>query len=85
MNDEGEIQYLEYQLYENNGWVFGDPIVSLALLSVRNAYDDARWNCELYNVMSDNISYSWCRAPGNCIYYNYKLYSILIHFLIRYR
>ncbi|XP_048483252.1 xanthine dehydrogenase [Plutella xylostella] len=65
VNDEGEIQYLEYQLYENNGWVFGDPIVSLALLSVRNAYDDARWNCELYNVMSDNISYSWCRAPGS--------------------
>ncbi|XP_037970324.2 xanthine dehydrogenase 1 [Plutella xylostella] len=64
VNSKGEIQYLQYNFYEDNGYVFSEAIIYLAINSVRNAYESRRWQYQMFNVLTDNASNSWCRAPG---------------------
>lgn len=70
VNDSGEIQYLEYHLYEDNGHVISDPITAYAVPGIKNCYDNRRWSFKIYDVTTDTPSNTWARSPGNQIYTN---------------
>ncbi|GBP49383.1 Aldehyde oxidase 2 [Eumeta japonica] len=64
VDDKGEIQYLEYNLYDDNGCVVNEPLLAFALTAIKNCYDRNRWHFRAFNVTTDTASNSWCRAPG---------------------
>ncbi|XP_026741820.1 indole-3-acetaldehyde oxidase-like [Trichoplusia ni] len=64
VSDSGEIQYMEYHLYEDNGYVVSEPISSLVLSGIKNCYDNRRWQYKIFNVTTDTPSNTYKRAPG---------------------
>ncbi|CAH0625260.1 unnamed protein product [Chrysodeixis includens] len=64
VNDSGEIQYLEYHLYEDNGYIVSDPVAALLLSGIKNCYDNRRWQYKIFNVTTDTPSNTYNRAPG---------------------
>ncbi|XP_013165309.1 PREDICTED: xanthine dehydrogenase/oxidase-like [Papilio xuthus] len=64
VNDTGEVQYLEYHLYSDNGYVVGDPVLLFAISAVKNCYDNRRWSYKLFNVTTDTASNTYARSPG---------------------
>nr|XP_049700586.1 probable aldehyde oxidase gad-3 [Helicoverpa armigera] len=65
VSSSGEIQYLEYHLYEDNGYVVSDPLGPTLLPGVRNCYDNRRWSTKIFNVTTDTASNTYARAPGS--------------------
>ncbi|XP_026330716.1 indole-3-acetaldehyde oxidase-like isoform X3 [Hyposmocoma kahamanoa] len=64
VNDLGEIQYLEYHYYADNGYVVNEPLIGFAGPAIRSCYDSRRWSIKTFNVTTDTPSNSFCRAPG---------------------
>lgn len=64
ISESGEIQYLEYHLYEDNGYIFSDPVSNLVLTAIKNCYDNRRWQYKIFNVTTDTASNTYKRAPG---------------------
>ncbi|KAF9823388.1 hypothetical protein SFRURICE_006601 [Spodoptera frugiperda] len=65
VSSSGEIQYLEYHLYSDNGYVVSDPISPLQLAPIRNCYDNRRWQYKIFNVITDTASNTYLRSPGS--------------------
>ncbi|KAG8312527.1 hypothetical protein J6590_020448 [Homalodisca vitripennis] len=65
VNEEGEIQYLNTNVYEDNGSAFTDPVTLILLLpSYTNVYDERAWGTNLYDVLTDKPCNLWARSPG---------------------
>ncbi|CAK1590833.1 unnamed protein product [Parnassius mnemosyne] len=64
VNNVGEVQYLEYHLYEDNGYIVSDPLLVFAVSAVKNCYDNKRWQYKLFNVTTDTASNTYARSPG---------------------
>ncbi|XP_026330715.1 xanthine dehydrogenase-like isoform X2 [Hyposmocoma kahamanoa] len=64
VNDLGEIQYLEYHYYADNGYVVNEPLIGFAGPAIRSCYDSRRWSIKTFNVTTDTPSNSFCRAPA---------------------
>ncbi|XP_061707826.1 uncharacterized protein LOC133518213 [Cydia pomonella] len=64
VDDRGEIQYLEYHMYEDHGYVFGDQFVILAPPAIKNCYENSRWSMKIFNVLTDTAAATWMRSPG---------------------
>ncbi|XP_045540302.1 xanthine dehydrogenase/oxidase [Papilio machaon] len=64
VSDTGEVQYLEYHLYSDNGCIVGDPILLFGISAVKNCYDNRRWSYKLFNVTTDTASNTYARSPG---------------------
>ncbi|XP_063618136.1 xanthine dehydrogenase/oxidase-like [Cydia splendana] len=65
VDDRGEIQYLEYQLYEDLGYTFSDQFIILVSSGIKNCYENSRWSMKVFNVLTDKPTSTWFRAPGN--------------------
>ncbi|XP_075977021.1 uncharacterized protein LOC142977165 [Anticarsia gemmatalis] len=64
VNNSGEIQYLEYQIYEDHGYVVSDPLDNLVVSAIKNCYDNRRWQFKIFDVTTDTCSNTYARAPG---------------------
>ncbi|CAK1542877.1 unnamed protein product [Leptosia nina] len=65
VNSEGVIQYNNYELFEDNGYVVDEPIAILGADVFNNCYDNSSWEYKLYNATTDTPSNTWCRSPGS--------------------
>lgn len=64
MSETGEVQYMEYHIYIDNGYIVGDPIILFGVDAIKNCYDNRRWQYKLFNVTTDTASNTYARAPG---------------------
>ncbi|XP_073981622.1 uncharacterized protein isoform X2 [Rhodnius prolixus] len=64
VNDNGEIQHLILDMYENYGYALNDTVGIFARDGVKNFYDFSTWKVNIYAVKTDLASSSWTRAPG---------------------
>ncbi|XP_047987082.1 indole-3-acetaldehyde oxidase-like [Leguminivora glycinivorella] len=65
VDDRGEIQYLDYNLYEDLGYVYSDQFVILISSGIKNCYENSRWSMKIYDVLTDTATSTWMRSPGN--------------------
>lgn len=63
VDSSGFIQYLNVNLYEDNGYKINEAIAALGLEVHSNCYDSKRWNFSCFNGITDTAKNSWCRAP----------------------
>ncbi|XP_063828787.1 uncharacterized protein LOC135078132 [Ostrinia nubilalis] len=64
IDDSGRIQYLEYHFFEDNGYIFSDLVIPLAISALKNCYDNRRWQYKIFSVTTDTASNTFARAPG---------------------
>ena len=67
VNSRGIIQYLNYNLYQDNGHVVNMPFSFLVLNAYNNCYDKSRWQFNCYNAITDTPKNDWLRAPGKIL------------------
>ncbi|XP_073980918.1 uncharacterized protein isoform X2 [Rhodnius prolixus] len=65
VNDLGEIQYLNANVYQDDGHCPNDPAIQDTFLHIINAYNPSTWNMKGYGVTTDSASNTWCRSPGS--------------------
>ncbi|XP_046968170.1 aldehyde oxidase 1-like [Vanessa cardui] len=65
VNAKGEIQYINHNLYDDNGYVTNEPLVILGIELYSNVYKSEAWNHKSYNTVTDTPSNSWVRSPGS--------------------
>ncbi|VVC98271.1 unnamed protein product, partial [Leptidea sinapis] len=64
VNQRGEIQFLKYELYSDNGYIIDEPLTALGLDSYYNCYDKSTWDYTVLNSITDTASNTWCRSPA---------------------
>nr|XP_034832960.1 xanthine dehydrogenase/oxidase-like [Maniola hyperantus] len=64
VNENGVVQYLNYDLYNDNGFIVNETLVRLSLDVFSSCYIQDTWNYRCFNVITDTHSNSWFRAPG---------------------
>ncbi|CAG9788277.1 unnamed protein product [Diatraea saccharalis] len=64
VSSNGEIQYLEYHFFQNYGYLAAEAIYTLTIPSLKNCYDNRRWQYKLFSVTTDLPSNTFARAPG---------------------
>ncbi|XP_041981246.1 xanthine dehydrogenase/oxidase-like [Aricia agestis] len=64
VNQDGMIQYINYDIFEDNGCIVNELLINLATDTYYNCYDKRRWNYTSYNAITDTPSNTWFRAPG---------------------
>ncbi|XP_050344175.1 uncharacterized protein LOC126769431 [Nymphalis io] len=65
VNMKGEIQYINHELYDDNGYITNEPLVTLGIELYSNVYKSEAWNHKSYNTVTDTPSNSWVRSPGS--------------------
>ncbi|CAH4031683.1 unnamed protein product [Pieris brassicae] len=65
VNRSGEIQYINYNIYEDLGYRQGDFIGFLVVSAMRNCYDNKRWTCNIYYAFTDTTPNTYARSPGS--------------------
>jgi hypothetical protein len=63
-DDDGKIQYLKTDVYENAGCHWNDPVSSLTIEHIKNCYDTSAWAVTGFSVRTDTASNTYCRAPS---------------------
>ncbi|XP_041981245.1 xanthine dehydrogenase/oxidase-like [Aricia agestis] len=64
VNKEGVIQFINFVLYSDNGYIYNENLSDLGKDVYYNCYDQAPWNYTCFNTLTDTASNTWCRAPG---------------------
>ncbi|XP_061376909.1 uncharacterized protein LOC116770937 [Danaus plexippus] len=64
VNKTGVIQKINYDLYTDNGYVINETLVILGVGLYNNVYKSETWNYNVYEVITDTPSNTWCRSPG---------------------
>ncbi|KAF9416485.1 hypothetical protein HW555_006152 [Spodoptera exigua] len=64
VNNSGVIQYINYNLYMDNGHTVNFKFNFLIMSSYNNCYDKSRWNLRCYNATTDVPKNDWLRAIG---------------------
>lgn len=64
VNSSGVIQYLNVNMYEDNGYKINEIIPLLGLEVYNNCYYSKRWNYSCFNGITDTAKNTFCRAPG---------------------
>ncbi|XP_014254822.1 xanthine dehydrogenase-like [Cimex lectularius] len=65
VNSEGEIQYLNSSIYQDDGHGPNDSSIGATIHHIKNVYDASVWKITGYGVKTDSASNTWCRAPGS--------------------
>jgi len=63
-DDNGKVQYLKVDFYENAGSSWNEKTVPLSVFHMTNCYDNSSWKVKGLSVRSDIPSATWCRGPG---------------------
>ncbi|KAI5643278.1 molybdopterin-binding domain of aldehyde dehydrogenase domain-containing protein [Phthorimaea operculella] len=64
VNEQGVIQYNNYDIYEDNGYIVNEPFNLYVTDAYNNCYSNARWNFKIINTVTNTPSNTWCRSPG---------------------
>ncbi|KAF9416490.1 hypothetical protein HW555_006157 [Spodoptera exigua] len=64
VNSTGVIQYINYEIHEDNGYKKNEQFTQLGEGQFNNAYNRARWNYTSYDSITDTAKNTWARAPG---------------------
>lgn len=64
IDDNGEIQYLDAKLIQDNGSSNNENILSYAAGGFPNCYDTSKWSLSTATVTTDTPSNTFARAPG---------------------
>ncbi|CAH2233060.1 jg18404 [Pararge aegeria aegeria] len=65
VNKRGVIQYVNCELYIDNGYIANELLVMLGFDAFNNCYNMDTWNYKAYNAITDTPSNTWCRSPGS--------------------
>ncbi|OWR53382.1 aldehyde oxidase 2 [Danaus plexippus plexippus] len=65
INHDGVIQYVDYDLYSDNGYIVNETLLVAGTEDYNNAYRSDKWKYRSFTVTTDTPSNSWCRAPGS--------------------
>ncbi|KAJ8720096.1 hypothetical protein PYW07_012139 [Mythimna separata] len=65
VNDDGEIQYLNASIIQDNGCSNNETILEFLLHNFPNGYDTKYWSVKTATVTTDTPSNSLIRAPGH--------------------
>ncbi|XP_049875013.1 xanthine dehydrogenase-like [Pectinophora gossypiella] len=64
VNIAGAVQYLNMNLYEDNGFDIDELLSMLGIDAYYNCYDNSRWNYKCFNSTTDTAKNTWCRSPA---------------------
>ncbi|KAH9639155.1 hypothetical protein HF086_018223 [Spodoptera exigua] len=64
VNSTGVIQYINYEIHEDNGYKKNEQFTQLGEGQFNNAYNRARWNYTSFDSITDTAKNTWARAPG---------------------
>ncbi|KAJ2951525.1 hypothetical protein O0L34_g13677 [Tuta absoluta] len=64
VNEQGVIQYNNYDIYEDNGYIINEPFNFYVIDAYNNCYSNERWNFKIFNTVTNTPSNTWCRSPG---------------------
>ncbi|XP_053608547.1 uncharacterized protein LOC128674181 isoform X2 [Plodia interpunctella] len=64
VNADGLVQYVNYAIYEGNGYTYNETLSMLGADLYNNCYNKERWNFNGYDVITDLAKNTFCRAPG---------------------
>lgn len=64
VDDEGRIQYLNNEIWQDFGHSLNESVVPLTTKWFLNCYDTKYWNYNAWAVLTDSASNTFCRAPG---------------------
>ncbi|KAJ0176322.1 hypothetical protein K1T71_008496 [Dendrolimus kikuchii] len=64
VNTLGIIEYCNYNLYEDNGFVRNEKLSSFIVNVYNNVYNSSSWNFKIFDVTTDTASNTFFRAPG---------------------
>ncbi|XP_047508503.1 xanthine dehydrogenase/oxidase-like isoform X1 [Pieris napi] len=65
LNREGVIQYMDYTIYEDNGYLVNERLVMLTYDVYYNCYQQDRFNFKAFDVITNTASNTFCRSPGS--------------------
>ncbi|KAJ8719954.1 hypothetical protein PYW07_011997 [Mythimna separata] len=64
VDKSGVIQYINYKVFEDNGYKTNEQFTLLGEGQFNNAYNKARWNYTSYDSTTDTAKNTWARSPG---------------------
>jgi len=64
-DEDGKIQYLKADIYENYGCSWNEPLSTFAVEHLKNCYDASTWTLRGLGVRVDIACNTSCRAPGS--------------------
>ncbi|XP_073981070.1 uncharacterized protein isoform X1 [Rhodnius prolixus] len=64
VNDDGLVQNLKLDIYENSGYSENDDITEITEKGIPSIYDITSWKVNIYLVKTDIPCTTWMRAPG---------------------
>ncbi|CAH1637093.1 unnamed protein product [Spodoptera littoralis] len=65
VNKSGIFQYIDYSLYEDNGYGYNEELSRLGVVVYNNCYNPSTWNYKCYNTVTDTAKNTWFRSPGS--------------------
>jgi len=66
-DDNGKVQYLKADFYENAGSSWNEKIVPDSVSYMTSCYDNRSWKVKGLSVRSDIPSTTFCRGPGRIL------------------
>lgn len=84
VNKYGIIQYVNHDVYEDNGYERNEIISDFGVIEYNNCYNDTIWNYKCIDTITDTAKNTWARSPGEklTIVYFFFIFPILIFPLI---
>ncbi|KAL0829108.1 hypothetical protein ABMA28_003962 [Loxostege sticticalis] len=64
VDGKGLVQYMDYNLYEDNGYIDSVLVSILGIDSHPNCYKRLWWNFKCFDAFTDTAKNEYCRAPG---------------------
>ncbi|PZC72657.1 hypothetical protein B5X24_HaOG210768 [Helicoverpa armigera] len=64
VNKSGIIQYMNYNLYEDNGYAVNENLTEFGVNVYNNCYNASTWNFKAINTITDTAKNTWFRSPG---------------------
>ncbi|XP_063828756.1 uncharacterized protein LOC135078111 [Ostrinia nubilalis] len=65
VSKSGRVQYMTYNLFEDNGHVTSEIISAIGVDVYNNCYKSLWWDYKCYNARTDTAKNSYCRAPAS--------------------
>ncbi|XP_028164069.1 indole-3-acetaldehyde oxidase-like isoform X2 [Ostrinia furnacalis] len=64
VNSQGRVQYMDYDVYEDNGYINSLLLSVIGVDAHHNCYKRLWWNFKIYDSFTDTARNEYCRAPG---------------------
>ncbi|XP_026741864.1 xanthine dehydrogenase-like [Trichoplusia ni] len=64
VNKYGIIQYVNHDVYEDNGYERNEIISDFGVIEYNNCYNDTIWNHKCIDTITDTAKNTWARSPG---------------------